>query len=74
MPHNGFVIKKSKEGQDMFRVMNEKESMDVNGGFYYVPVYDKNGRLIGFKPWDGPKYVLYFKWSDAANKYVPYYK
>lgn len=25
----------------MFHVMNEKEMMKVNGGFYYVPVYRK---------------------------------
>ena len=31
----------------MFNTMNENEMMNVNGGFYYVPAYDKKGNYLG---------------------------
>jgi len=37
------------EDKTMFKTMNEKELMKVNGGFYYVPVYDKNGKFLYLK-------------------------
>ena len=36
----------------MFNAMNEKELTNVNGGTHYVPVYDKYGNVIGYKPYE----------------------
>lgn len=34
----------------MFKSLKSPELKTVNGGGYYLPVYDRNGNLIGFIP------------------------
>jgi len=34
----------------MFKSLKSPELKTVNGGGYYVPVYDRNGKIIGFIP------------------------
>lgn len=38
-----------EEAKTMFNTLNVKEMMDVNGGFYYVPKYYKDGSFLGLE-------------------------
>ena len=60
----------------MFKSMDQNEMMTVNGGFYYVPKYKKNGTFMGLtqvaNSWGNGGYKCYIDFGSGYVKSKKY--